>query len=105
MSCLPSIPLFNSVHVMEQMEEVCRKFIFEYVRVSWKDNAPSRATVPQCCRGLKRELTNDMLALLLLVWQFMPKDYPAPTRKTQVRFLKYRSEPRDIKQLDKFVYT
>jgi len=105
LSCLPSIPLFNSVHVMEQMEEVCRRFVADFVRVSWKDNIPTRVTLPQCCRGLKRELTNDMQALLMLVWQFMPKDYPKPTKKTQVRFLKYQSEPRDIKNLDRFAYS
>jgi hypothetical protein len=105
-SCLSSIPLFCEQHLHEQMEEVCRAFCAEFVKVQEKDNVPTRATLPHCCRGLKRELTNDYQALLRFVWQFLAnaKERGQPTRSTQLRFTKFRREPRSRRELKRFAY-
>jgi len=101
-SCLPNIPLFSAGHVNDQMTEACKMFCAEFVQVKSVDGKPTRAILPHCCRGIKRQLINDMPALLEFVWQFLPKDSAPPTKQTQTRFSGFRREPRrrhDLKRL------
>merc|ERR1719401_2992215 len=106
-SCPSSIPLFCDTHLFDQMEEVCKAFCAEFVKVVERDSRPTRAILPHCCRGLKRELINDHQALLRFVWQFLPnsKERGQPTRSTQLRFTKFRREPRSRRELKRFTYS
>lgn len=106
-SCGSTIPMFSAANLEEQMVEVCRSFLSDIVKWEEKDNVLTRVSLPHCCRGLKRELINDMQALLRLVWPLISqeKTLAKPTRKTQVRFMKHRSEPRLRHELTRFTYS
>jgi hypothetical protein len=103
-SCLPNIPMFCASHLSEQMEETCKLFCKDFVKLVEKDGKVTRAIFPHCCRGLKRHLINDYQALLAFVWQFLPKDRGEYDRKTQVRFSRYQREPRRRQDLTRLVF-
>merc|ERR1712224_694819 len=86
-------------------EEVCKRFCVEFVKVIEKDGKTTRAILPHCCRGLKRELINDMQALLAFVWRFLPKDRTVYSKQTQVRFSPYKREPRRRQDLQRLKFS
>jgi hypothetical protein len=103
-SCLTGIPLFSATCANEQMEEVCRLFVAQFVKIIERDGKTTRAILPHYCRGLKRKLINDLQALLAFVWQFQPKERSAYTRNTQVRFQAFRREPRRRQEMKRLIF-
>jgi hypothetical protein len=105
-SCLPAIPLFSNDHANTQMEETCKRFCEEFVRVVEKDGSPARVILPHCCRGLKREFSYDSEALLKFVWRFLAnsKERGQPSRKTHVAFTKFRRDPRTPQDLKRYQF-
>jgi len=105
-SSLAGIPMFNAACIGDQLNDVARAFVAEYVRVKFKDGAPTSVTLPHCCRGVKRALINDPQKLLSLVWQFLPGQAENKTPPPiGFNFLKHHPDPRPLSELSKFRYS
>lgn len=106
-SCPPEIPLFSATCLDAQLNEVSKRFLEQFMDVEEQDGPDGREVskvyLPYICLAMKRELDMDTRSLLDLCWQFT--DRAPSSSKTQIRFLKYRSEPRRRKDLSKLSYS
>merc|ERR1711871_1000300 len=101
------MPIFNADVLAEQLNEVCQMFVLEFLQV--KDGAegqePRRVYLPYTCLAMKRERNMEPRALLELCWKFVPVDRTPPSLRTQIRFLKYRGDPRRRSDMRKLVFS
>jgi len=108
LSCLPTIPVFDSVVLDTQLEQVSCAFIAASVIVKAEEGRVTKVTLPHCCRGVRRELNPNVLnqdpqAILKFVWHFMSAHGEAPQTKVNLRFSKYQSEPRQVREFNPMV--
>lgn len=106
LSCLPTIPVFDSSVLDIQLKQVCCAFIAAFVTVETEEDCVTKVTLPHCCRGVMRELNPNVLnkdaqALLHFVWRFLPDHGDPPQTKVNLRFSKYQSEPRQVGELNR----
>lgn len=109
-SCLPIVPVFRATHVEEQLDEMCRRFVEEFLQVdkmkgflhgSWMMGA----TLPSCCRALKTAFGFDQQTMLQFLWAFAPEDRGTPSVITRVRFCKYVGRPREREHMTRAVFS
>eukprot|EP00927_Polykrikos_kofoidii_P043072 TRINITY_DN3712_c0_g1_i1.p1 TRINITY_DN3712_c0_g1~~TRINITY_DN3712_c0_g1_i1.p1 ORF type:complete len:1070 (+),score=153.13 TRINITY_DN3712_c0_g1_i1:142-3351(+) len=106
LSSMARIPVFTSQFVNEQLDEVTRAFMAEFVRIEMTTES-ARTTLPHRCRGLKRELNMNPQRLLKFVSGFMPQgqDSQEELLRSQIVFEKQRQDPRPDAELVRMSYS
>eukprot|EP00931_Biecheleriopsis_adriatica_P087604 TRINITY_DN62045_c0_g1_i1.p1 TRINITY_DN62045_c0_g1~~TRINITY_DN62045_c0_g1_i1.p1 ORF type:complete len:1188 (+),score=207.45 TRINITY_DN62045_c0_g1_i1:300-3566(+) len=104
---LSAIPVFSAAALDHQLNDMAHQFVSTFVEVQLQDGRPQRVTLPMCCRGILKELSDKQDNLLQFIWRFMGEEAKPllPDQKVQVKFKKYPEDPRQRTQFFRAIFS
>jgi len=100
---MPTIPVFSVDNLDEEMKEVARAFVNQFVTVEERDGRLQLATLPSNCQGLRQNLGTNPNDVLHFIWQFAAPEWKQPGPNTKVKFSRPSEEPRKDVEFTRFV--